>query len=106
MRDWRLAGPATGDSRATWYPPALYARRSGVATKRTTDAVSVLAARRDNRDAVNARPSAAPHHRAEGGDCARCPHAGRRPKVVRIDWRRPAPAGALSRPASLVVLDL
>ena len=103
MRDWRLAGPATGDSRATWYPPALYARRSGVATKRTADAVSVLAARRDNRDAVDL-----PRHftALRAVTAPRCPHAGRRPKVVRIDWRRPAPAGALSRPASLVVLDL
>lgn len=30
----------------------------------------------------------------------------RRPKVVRIDWAAPAPEGALSRLAGLVMLDL
>jgi len=67
-----------------------------VATKRTADAVSVLAARRDNRDAVDL-----PRHftalRAVTAPAVRTQR--RRPKVVRIDWAAPStPAGPLSRP--------
>jgi hypothetical protein len=105
MSDWRLAGPATGDSRATWYQPALYACRSGVATKRTADAVSVLAAVIIAMRSMRVRR---PRHitalRAVTAPAVRTQR--RRSKVVPRQLDGARSGGALSGPASLVMLDL